>query len=63
MKLKKENNLSSDTQLVNGLPKIQTQIQLVRAMDRNKIVMKSENWPDSSFLKCLFLGFLEFFNG
>lgn len=45
MRLKKENYLSSDTQLVNGSPRIQTEIQLVHAIDRNKIVMKSKNWP------------------
>lgn len=45
MRLKKENNLSKDTQLVNGLSSFQTQIQVVHAMDGNKIVIKSENWP------------------
>lgn len=43
MRLKKENNLSNDIQLVNGSSGIQTQIQVIHAMDRNKIVMKSEN--------------------
>lgn len=43
MRLKKENNLSNDIQLVNRSSGIQTQIQVIHAMDRNKIVMKSEN--------------------
>lgn len=48
MRLKQENNLSKLaklTALLNGSSRIQTQIQVVRARDRNKIVAKSENWP------------------
>lgn len=45
MRLKKENNLLGNTQLVNGSPRIQTQIQVVHAMGRNKTVTESESWP------------------
>lgn len=40
MRLKKENNLSNGTQLVNGSSRIRTQIQVIHAIDRNKRVMK-----------------------